>query len=87
MSISFNKPVGPEAISMIKKLFGDPVASDAKTFLYDKHLILEQKRMTELANKAKQPVTVELNSEGEIKTMSDGTQYQVTPKGWRKVAP
>jgi len=87
MSINFDEPVGPEAESMIKELFGDPVASDAKTFLYDKQIVLAQKRMTELANKAKQPATVELNSEGEIKTMSDGTQYQVTPKGWRKIAP
>lgn len=87
MSINFNEPVGPETENMLKKLFGDPVASDAKTFLYDKQLVLEQKRMTELANKAKQPVSVELNSEGEIKTLSDGTQYRVTPKGWRKVAP
>ena len=87
MSINFNEPVGPEAESMLKKLFGDPVASDAKTFLYDQQLVLEQKLMTELAKKAKQLVPVELNSEGEIKIMSDGTQYQVTPKGWRKIAP
>ena len=85
MSINFNNPVDPEASSMIKELFGKPVAEDDKTFLFNQQLELHQKQMSELARKAGQPVVVELNSEGEIKTMRDGTRYQVTPKGWRKL--
>lgn len=91
MSINFNHPVGPEEENMLKKMFGEPVASDRKTFLYDdmesrfRQQLMQGRKMTELANKAKQPVAVELNKEGEIKTLSDGTQYRVTPKGWRKV--
>ena len=87
MSICFNEPVGPETEAMIDKLFGKAIASDGKTFLFDQRPELLQRQMTELANKAKQPVTVELNAEGEIKTMMDGTQYRVTPKGWRKIDP
>ena len=85
MSLNFNNPVGPEAESLIKELFGKPIAEDGKTFLFDQQLELHQKKMTELANKAGQPATVELNSDGEIKTLRDGTRYQVTPKGWRKL--
>jgi len=46
---------------------------------------LEHKKMGDLARAAKQPVTVELNEEGEIKEMSDGTKYRVTSQGWKKI--
>lgn len=85
MSFNFNEPIGPEASSMLRELFGKPVAEDGKTFLFDELAPMHQRKMTELANKAGQPVEVQLNSEGEIKTMRDGTRYQVTPKGWRKL--
>ena len=87
MSINFNGPVGPETNKMIRELFRDSlVANDDKTFLLNGQIELEQKAMTKIANKAGQTVTVELNKEGEIKTMRDGTQYQVTRKGWRKIS-
>jgi len=85
MSINFNEPIGPEASSMLRELFGKPVAEDGKTFLFEELAPMHQRKMPELANKAGQPVDVELNSVGEIKTMRDGTRYQVTPKGWRKL--
>ena len=87
MSINFDGPVGPETNKMIRELFCDSlVANDDKTFLLNGQIELEQKAMTKIANEAGQTVTVELNKEGEIKTMRDGTQYQVTRKGWRKIS-
>lgn len=85
MSISFPQPPSPESIEMMERIFGKPVAKSDREFLYDKIQTLEQKQMSELARAAKQPVTVELHDVGEIKTMSDGTKYRVTPTGWVRV--
>jgi len=30
----------------------------------------------------KQPITVELNEEGDVKEMDNGTKYRVTSNGW-----
>lgn len=85
MSMNFNKPVNDEALSRIKEIYGDPVANDRMTLLFDKMKEIRQPDMKEIANLAGQPVSVEVHEEGETKTMSDGTRYQVTPKGWRKI--
>jgi len=85
MSINFNDPMNDEAKQMMKDTFGDQIAyMDSKTALIDRMEIM-QSEMSKLANVAEQVVTVELNEPGEIKTMADGTQYRVTPQGWRKV--
>jgi hypothetical protein len=85
MSISFNQPLSEEGQRLLNELFGKPKASDGRSFLYDDIVEINQKDMKELANKAQQPATVELHGEGKIKTMADGTQYQVTRRGWVKV--
>lgn len=85
MSVSFEDPVSESVVKKLKDLFGEPVVEDSKTFLLDNIKELRQDRMKALANEAKQPVTVALHSVGEIKSLSDGTKYQVTPKGWQKV--
>lgn len=85
MSMNFTQPVNDEAFTKIKELFGEPAASDRKTLLFDEMNEIRQKDMKEVANLAKQPVTIEIHGEGEIKTLSDGTRYQVTPRGWRKL--
>lgn len=85
MSINFDNPVGPEVSARIRELFGKPLAEDGKTFLFDELAPMQQREMTELANKAGQPVTAELHSLGDIKEMRDGTRYVVTSKGWRKL--
>jgi len=41
--------------------------------------------MKKIANAAKQPVSIELNDLGEVKTMQDGTKYEVTPNGWKRI--
>ena len=46
---------------------------------------LIQELMTKLANKAKQPIAIELNNSGDIKTMRDGTRYRMLPTGWVKL--
>lgn len=86
MSMNFQDPVNNEALAKIKEVFGDKVvAHDSKTFLLEKVDALNQQLMKGIANAAKQPATVELNTEGDIKTMSDGTRYRVTPTGWQKI--
>jgi hypothetical protein len=71
--------------SMIREIFRDDlVAMDEKTALVNRNEF-QQKLMKEIANTAEQPATLELNGEGDIKTMSDGTRYRVTPDGWRKL--
>lgn len=86
MSMNFERPVDDdETIEKIKKVFGEPAAHDRKTFLSDRMTEIKQATMNEIANSAKQVTTVEVNGEGDIKTMADGTRYQVTPQGWRKL--
>ena len=85
MSISFNDTPNPLAKEFMEKMLGQAEFTDGKSFLYDGMKEIESGFMGELANKAEQPVTVELHGEGEIKTMADGTQYQVTRRGWVKV--
>ena len=87
MSINFDKAINSELRDKLLKLFGSPMADDGKTFLYDRGLVLDTRVMTEIAKEAKQPVAVELNSEDEIKTFSDGTRYLMTTSGWRRVFP
>lgn len=85
MSINFNDTPNPAALEFMEELMGEAQFSDGKSFLYDDMTEVNQREMKELANKAEQPVTVELHGEGEIKTMTDGTQYRVTRRGWVKV--
>ena len=85
MSITFDGKPNKEALAAMKAFFGQPVAADEKTFLFDNLPPLEGRQLSKIANKAGQTVTVGLHGEGEIKTLSDGTQYKVTPQGWRKI--
>lgn len=82
MSINFDKPVNSEALAKIVETFGEPVAKDKKTFLYNNIETIEQRLMKQIANAAKQPAIVELNGVGSRKTMEDGTEYEVTENGW-----
>lgn len=85
MSMNFKEPLSDEAFAKIKKFFGEPAAGDRKTLLFNEMKVIDSSAMTEIANTAKQPATIELHGNGEIKTLSDGTRYQVTPQGWRKL--
>jgi len=85
MSINFNEPVNDEAVELVRKEFSKMVTHDRKTFLFDGMTEIKQSTIKKIANAAKQPVTIEINGDGDIKTLSDGTRYQVTPQGWRKL--
>lgn len=85
MSMNFNEPVNDAALAMIKDALGEPAATDRKTFLFDKFNEIKQQEMKAIANAARQPATVEINGEGDVKTMADGAQYRVTPQGWQKI--
>lgn len=87
MSIQFDDPVNEETRQRIREAFGEAVASDEKTFLFDNMREIHQKTMKEIANTAKQPATVGLHRQGEIVTLSDGSRYEVTPRGWRRIEP
>lgn len=85
MSINFNNVPNDEAIRMMEELFGKPVASDGMTNLFDKLPDIEQRMAKAVANAAGQPMTVEMNSIGDIKDMADGSRYQLTEDGWKKM--
>jgi len=86
MSMHFERPLSEDETKLLRQLVGEPVAYDTQNFLFDDLSVVNQKDMSRLANAINQPVTVEINAEGEIKTMRDGTKYRVTPRGWRKIA-
>ena len=84
--MQFQEPMNDETAEKIEKMFGPGVPMDARTALInDIDRRLDYQNMKEIANTAKQPVTISVVHEGEIKTLSDGTQYQVTPRGWIKL--
>lgn len=86
MGIRFNDEVGADVVALMRELYGEPAASDGKTFLFDKGLErVSRTGMTAVANRAKQPASLEVYPAGDVVTMSDGTQYRVTPNGWQKV--
>lgn len=87
MSINFDNEANPETRELIEKLFGRPVADDRRHFLIDQMRVIDQRLMKQVANTAKQPAKVELHEVGEIKTLDDGSRYEVTPNGWRKIEP
>ena len=85
MSMSFDKPISDDDKDFIKKMFGKGVdAMDEKIVLLNHRMHLHSE-MKEVANQTKQPVSLEINSEGEIKPLSDGSRYRVTESGWKKL--
>lgn len=83
MSINFNDPINKEAESFLKNLLGKEAIMDDKTILLNEMEVISQHEMKELANLAKQPVSLELNKIGDIKEVA-GTKYIATEKGWVK---
>lgn len=83
MSITFDDPMNEAAQAAMAELFGEAVAQDERQALFDK-LQATSEQVRALEEKAEQPATVAINPTGKIKKMSDGTEYIVTPNGWRK---
>lgn len=85
MSIQFEKSMNAETRDFILRAFGEKVVvMDDKNALLENFEVLDQKVMKEVAKTAKQPATVGIHGEGDVVKMSDGTEYIVTPHGWRK---
>lgn len=85
MSIQFERPLTEEQQESMKEMFGDRLAaSDERVALLNDRNIYASE-MKELANKTGQRVSVELNDNDDVKEMSDGTKYVVTPAGWKKI--
>ena len=86
MSIQFEKPMNEETVEAIKKAFGEKIAViDGKNVLLEKLTAVYQGKMSAIAKKAKQPATLNIHAEGDIVEMSDGTKYQASPRGWKKI--
>ncbi len=83
MSVNFEKPMNEDAQNQLQNLFGEHVAQDSHTTLFNKMAELDRKIMSELAKTAGQPVVVELNSLGDTKEV-DGIKYILTSEGWQK---
>ena len=84
MSINFQDEMGPEAQSMIQKMF-DVEAMDKKTALLRRmEQAFTQRQMGDIARAAKQPATLELNKIGDRKEVG-GVVYELDEKGWRRL--
>ena len=89
-SINFQEPYSEETRKMLEEAFGKAAGFDPRTMLFnhDQMQSIDTQVMKAVANQEKQPVDVSLHAPGEIKTMSDGTKYQVDDKGsWRRIWP
>ena len=82
--MQFDEPMNDDTRKMIEEMFpGAPL--DERTALINFNNGIDGRQMKAISNTARQPVKVSLVGEGEVKTLSDGTQYQVTNKGWIKL--
>ena len=85
MSMNFEKPLTDENQEFLREFIGeDIVALDEKTVLFRTRNV-NQQAVSHIADMVNQVATVEINGLGEIKTLSDGSQYQVTAHGWKKI--
>ena len=85
MSMNFNKPLSEENQSFIRDFMGDDlVALDQNKALFNAGQV-NQQALKHIANELNQVVEIEANAPSEIKTMSDGSRYQVTLQGWKRL--
>lgn len=81
MSLNYEKPLNDEAKEMVEKLFGKPVAMDDQAALVNIKNGIDSKAMSNIANAAQQPVSLELNDIGDTKVVK-GIPYKMTEEGW-----
>ena len=86
MSMNFKDPIDGETQSMIKEMFGEHIVDmDDKTTLFNRGMDMLQSDFKKIANKSKQVVEVEINDVGDVKKMSDGSEYKCSIDGWIKI--
>lgn len=83
MSINFNDEMSNEARDFINEMF-EVEAIDGKTALIQGAEKDFNKALKELANKANQPVTLELSEIGDRKEVG-GVVYELDEKGWKQM--
>lgn len=86
MSMQFDEAMDEKSKAAIMKAFGDTMAvSDEKTALFDNLTEEKQEEFEAFPYEIDQNVTTKIHKGGDVVEMSDGTKYQVTTKGWRKI--
>jgi phage gp36-like protein len=90
MSINFKEEMNEETLEVFKKMIdvgsiSNPVVQDKCKALFDDITKVHKEEMKILEKIADQSISIEINEEGEIKEMSDGTKYLVTPNGWKRI--
>ena len=88
MGMHFENPIDDETMDLIKKKFiGHIAVADQQNILLEKlnEKIIHQKDMSEIARKANQPATLKMYDQDDVVEMTDGTKYQVTKSGWKKL--
>lgn len=85
MSVNFEAPVNLAAERKMWALFGQPVATDGATFLYNRGIDVHGDDLKKVANSAGQAVRLEANQPGDLKKMIDGAKYILTDNGWRRI--
>lgn len=84
MSISFDDDMGSEISTRLQRMFDVKAIDKRVALLNNVQQALDQTKMKELANAAKQPVTVEVNSIGDRKEVG-GVVYELNDKGWQRL--
>ena len=84
--LRFEHPIDDTTLDLIKEEFGDPKFHDRRQMLFDDMPVINGSKMRDIVKAAKQTAVIEINSEGDIATMADGTRYRVTARGWQKIA-
>lgn len=72
---------------LLKQMGGEPIAEDERNMLFNKEILdADKKLLTEELQKIEdEAVRIRNLPEGATRTMSDGTVYEVTDQGWRKI--
>lgn len=86
MSINLKDNMTDQQMEVAREMFGGCVDHiDRKTALLKNFDNIDHAKIKDFANEVNQVVEVELNDIGDIKTMQDGSAYELCKTGWRKI--
>lgn len=81
--MEFQNELTPAQREIVEALAGLPEADDGKKFLFNRKI--GHRRVAKIAREVGEAVTAQVVGEGRIETLSDGTRYEVTARGWKKL--
>lgn len=81
--MEFQNELTPAQREIVEALAGLPEAADGKKFLFNRKI--GDRRVAKIAREVGEAVTAQVVGEGRIETLSDGTRYEVTARGWKKL--